>query len=282
MTTYLVLGARGSQGGAVARRLAGTGHEVRGLVRDPGGLPGGVNAAIADLADPAQVKAAFDGVTHASVTLPMVFDADATTRYVDNIARAAQAAGVRRLVLNTSNRQPDRPTGVLMFETRRAASETLLASGVPTVVLRPPVYLDNLRAPWVAGPLEQEGVLRYPLPAGLPVAWLSHDDLAALTEAALHRPGIDGEALDIGGPRTVTGPELAAAFSAARGREITYQALAPADFEAGLSSTFGPRVAAGIAATYHWLAEHGDDKIFAGTAADRLGVSLTPLEEALR
>lgn len=154
------------------------------------GLPEGVKPAIGDLADAAAVRAAFEGVTHASVLLPMVYEAPVVESYVRNIAAAAAEAGVRRLVFNTGNRIPSGPTSVKAFETRRAAEAVLAASGVPTVVLRPPVYLDNLCAPWVAGPLVHEGVLGYPLPANVPVSWLSHDDLATATVAALTTPDL--------------------------------------------------------------------------------------------
>ncbi|MFE3449170.1 NmrA family NAD(P)-binding protein [Nonomuraea sp. NPDC059194] len=186
----LVIGATGAQGGATARRLVSLGHAVSGLSRTGIGLPDGVKPAIGDLADAAAVRAAFDGVTHASVLLPMVYDAAIVESYVGNIAAAAAEVGLRRLVFNTGNRIPSWPTAVAAFETRRAAESALAASGVPTVVLRPPVYLDNLSAPWVVEPLVREGVLRYPLPAHVPVSWLSHDDLATATVAALTSPDL--------------------------------------------------------------------------------------------
>ncbi|WP_344833228.1 SDR family oxidoreductase [Nonomuraea dietziae] len=187
----LVIGATGAQGGAVARRLVDSGHTVRGLTRSGAGLPPGVTPVTGDLADASAVRAAFDGVTHACVVLPMVFEPSVVETYIRNIAEAAVAVGVRRLVYNTANRMPSVPTSVAAFETRRFATSVLVESGVETVVVRPPVYLDNLCAPWVAGPLAHEGVLRYPLPADLPVSWLSHADLATATIAALTRSTAD-------------------------------------------------------------------------------------------
>ncbi|MEV2265157.1 SDR family oxidoreductase [Nonomuraea africana] len=217
----LVIGASGAQGGAVARRLADFGHAVRGLTRSGAGLPPGVTPVAGDLADAAAVRAAFDGVTHASVVLPMVFEPSTVDAYVRNIAEAAVAAGVRRLVYNTANRIPPVPTSVAAFETRRAAASLLGASGVPTVVLRPPVYLDNLCAPWVAGPLVHEGVLRYPLPADLPVSWLSHADLANATVAALTLPFPNGSpagrtaasSSDSTAPTPTQDPQVSPAFT---------------------------------------------------------------------
>ncbi|MFI7465032.1 SDR family oxidoreductase [Nonomuraea sp. NPDC049646] len=268
--TFLVIGAAGAQGGAVARRLVAEGHPVRGLTRS-GRVPRGVEPVAGDLGGAEAVKAAFAGVTHASVTLPMVYEPDTVAAHVRHVRDAALAAGVRRLVFNTANRLPEAATQVAAFETRRWAVRTLRSAGLPLVVLCPPVYLDNLAAPWVTGPLAAEGVLRYPLPADLPVPWLSHDDLAAATHAALVRDGLEGAVLRLGGPDVVTGDELAAAFGA------RYAAQDPAEFEPGLAKALGASTAAVVAATYRWAA--ADRDLFAPdpAAAELLGLRLTPL-----
>ncbi|MEU4542908.1 NmrA family NAD(P)-binding protein [Nonomuraea dietziae] len=300
----LVIGATGAQGGAVAGRLVGSGHAVRGLTRSGAGLPPGVTPVVGDLADASAVRAAFDGVTHASVVLPLVFEPSVVETYIRAIAEAAVAAGVRRLVYNTANRMPSAPTSVAAFETRRFATSVLVESGVETVVVRPPLYLDNLCAPWVAGPLVHEGVLRYPLPADVPVSWLSHADLATATIAALTTPTADlapataalappsaatvspaaagpgeGFAVDLGGADVVTGTELAAAFSAALGRPVRYVAQDLDEFEAGLTHALGATTAASVVSTYRWVAEHDHDLYDLDPAVleKTLAISLTPL-----
>nr|SBO94192.1 similar to nucleoside-diphosphate-sugar epimerases [Nonomuraea gerenzanensis] len=243
---------------------------MRGLTRS-GRVPHGVEPVAGDLGDAEAVKAAFAGVTHASVTLPLVYEPDTVAAYVRHVRDSALAAGVRRLVFNTANRLPEDTTQVAAFETRRWAMRTLQSAGLPVVVLCPPVYLDNLAAPWVAGPLAAEGVLRYPLPADLPVPWLSLDDLGAITHAALVRDDLEGAVLKIGGPDVVTGDELADAFGA------QYAAQDPADFESGLAMALGASKAAEVAATYRWAA--ADHDLFAPVpaVADLLGLRLTPL-----
>ncbi|MFI6390222.1 SDR family oxidoreductase [Nonomuraea sp. NPDC050540] len=263
--TFLVMNAAGAQGGAVARRLLAEGLPVRAFTRS-GPAPEGARPFTGDLADGAAVKAAFDGVTHASVMLPMVYDAGTVDLYVRNVRDAALAAGVRRLVFNTGNRLPAAGTGAPAFETRRRAGDDLRAAGLPVVELRPPIYLDNLAAPWVAGPLAAEGVLAYPLPADLPVAWLSHADLAAATHAALTLDGLEGEILNVGAAEAVTGADLAAAIGA------RFHAQDPAAFEVALSALTGPVTAAAVADTYRWAA--ADRALLAAdpAALDLLGV----------
>ncbi|MBB6348248.1 SDR family oxidoreductase [Nonomuraea muscovyensis] len=265
---FLVFGAGGAQGGVVARRLADEGYAVRGLSR-AGAAPEGVEPFRADLGDAARVAEAFTGVTHASVVLPLEFEPGRVAAYVRHVVDAAKAAGVRRLVFCTGNRLPVDETGVAAFETRRAAARAMLESPVPSVVLCPPLYLENLAAPWVRDGLAAEGVLRYPVPAGVPVAWLSHADLAAATLAALTRDGLEGATLDLGG-EPVTGPELAAAFGA------RYEGVDVDAFEAGLAAAAGARTAAGVASTYRWVADRGHDLYAAPSGgAERLGITVT-------
>ncbi|MFJ2744604.1 SDR family oxidoreductase [Streptomyces sp. NPDC087440] len=283
---HLVTGATGLQGGAIARHLAAQGAEVTGLVRDPDGPgPAGVRLVGADLGRAEEVLKAFAGVTHAVVTIPLEYDTDTVLSYAHNIADAARAVGVRRLVFNTNTALPETATPYAAFETRRAAEAVITGSGVPTVVVRPPVYLDNLFSPWNGPALVNDGVLAYPLPADQRVAWLSHDDLARIVAAALESDAVVGRVLDVGGADVVTGPELARAFAQVLGREVTYVALDVRRFEEGLAQVVGVEAAAGVAGIYH----HVSTGLAAGLlAADpgwtrrELGVELTPVVEWIK
>ncbi|MET9374391.1 NmrA family NAD(P)-binding protein [Streptomyces sp. NPDC002992] len=280
-----VVGATGFQGGAVARLLVERQHRVRTLTRRPAGdrppLPGASFVA-GDLASRADVRRLFEGTTHAVVTMPLVYEPERVRLYARNIALAALEAGVVRLVHNANTRIPQGPTSVAAFETRRIAEEVLRDSGVPLVVVRPPVYLDNLFSPWNGPALVGEGVLAYPLPPSAPTAWLSHRDLAEAVLAALTVEGLDGRTFDIGGSHSLTGAELAAAFGRGLGRTVQYVQLPPAVFERGLAQLLGPETAAGVAGIYHYMATGSDPLLLAaddGVSAEVLGVRPAPVEE---
>ncbi|GLZ42516.1 NmrA family NAD(P)-binding protein [Actinokineospora sp. NBRC 105648] len=282
---YLVIGAQGFQGAAVARALLAGGHEVRGFAK-AGGTPAPgapeVPTVTGDLADPAVVRAAFEGITHASVVLPLVYDAEQVVTFARNVAEAAKAAGVTRLVYNTNTPVPAETTPYAAYETRRAAEAVFTGAGLPLVVLRPPVYLDNLFSPWNGPALINDGVLAYPLAEDRRVAWLSHADLAAATVAALHRPGIEGTVLALGGPEAVTGSELATAFGAALGREVSYLPLEVGAFEAGLREVVGADAAAGVSGIYKWAAQSSDPELFTvdhDEVTRVLGITPTPITE---
>ncbi|WP_186768161.1 SDR family oxidoreductase [Streptomyces qinzhouensis] len=275
-----VVGATGFQGGATARLLVERGHQVRTLSRRPEGerpqLPG-VSCGSGDLGRFEDVRQLFEGATHAAVVLPLVYQAEKVLRYAQNIARAARESGVRRLVFNTNIRIPGRTTNVVGFETRRLSEtvfrEGLSGSGVELVVVRPPVYLDNLFSPWNGPALMKEGVLAYPLPVDARVAWLSHRDLAEAVFAALTVDGLAGRAFDIGGPAVLTGPELAEEFGRGLGREVRYVPLEPAVFEQGLSQLLGAEAAAGVSGVYHYMAAGADPSLL----KDDEGLSATAL-----
>ncbi|MEU8523653.1 NmrA family NAD(P)-binding protein [Streptomyces sp. NBC_01216] len=280
-----VVGATGFQGGAVARLLTERHHKVRTLTRRPAGdrppLPGASFIA-GDLASLADVRRLFDGMTHASVVMPLVYEAERVRLYARNIAHAAREAGILRLVYNANTRIPQGPTSVAAFETRRIAEEVLRDSGVPLVVVRPPVYLDNLFSPWNGPALVDEGVLAYPLPASTPTAWLSHRDLAEAVLAALTGEGLEGRTFDIGGAQALTGAELAAAFGRGLGRSVQYLPLPPEVFERGLAQLLGPAAAAGVAGIYHYMATGVDPLLLTaddGVSADVLAVRPTPVDE---
>lgn len=282
---YLVIGAHGFQGAAVARVLFEGDHRVRGFAKDgTSPAPGApeLPMVLGDLANLDDVRGAFDGVTHASVVLPLVYDPDLVVTFARNVAAAAKEAGVTRIVYNTNTPVPAKVTPYAAYETRRAAEEVLCANDLPLVVLRPPVYLDNLFSPWNGPALINDGVLAYPLPSDRKVAWLSHADLAAATVAALHREGLEGQVVPLGGRDVVTGDELAAAFGEALGRHVSYVPLDVHMFEAGLKEVVGEHAAAGVSGIYKWAADGADPDLFVVDPAkveDRLGVQLTPITQ---
>ncbi|MEU8537063.1 SDR family oxidoreductase [Streptomyces parvulus] len=281
----LVTGANGFQGGAVARWLAAQGHDVRGLVRDEAkaaAAGGGFTPVRGDLADPGTLRAAFGGATHAVVVMPLEYDLDTVTGYARNVAEAAHEAGVRRIVLNTNTPVPDETTRYAGFETRRRAEEVLRAGTVPVTVVRPPVYLENLFSPWNGPAIVNDGVLAYPLPEGQRVAWMSHEDLAKVAARALDDDVPAGQVLHVGGADVLTGPELAAVFGQALGREVRYLPLEVAQFEQGLAGLLGPEAAAGVAGIYHHVGEgQAPDLLCPRPAAveEALGIRLTPAIE---
>lgn len=160
-----VTGAAGFVGRATVAAAVRRGHPVRALVRRPaGGWPAGVSEGVApDLAT--ADFAGVDAVIHLAARVHVVEETEAdplaafrrdNVELMDQVARAAAAAGVRRFVLASSvavfgsalpdrttagddaAKQPDRPYGVSKLEAEARLAKIAPGLGLSWAALRPP------------------------------------------------------------------------------------------------------------------------------------------------
>ena len=288
---YIVHGATGAQGSPVLSALAAAGAPVVAAVRNPDAVPDGVPALAVDLASADSLIPAYEGADGVFVHLPMG-PPEAAGAQARAVVEAVTRARPGRAVVSASGQVVDQPDSSLM-----AAADSpimmlirgLADSGVPTAVVAPRLYLENLLLPVVVGPAREEGVLRYPLPASFPVSWSSHLDVAdvvvrLLTDA---RPiGVTGSAgtagtVSIGHLPGLTGPDLAAAFSTRLGCDVRFEAIAPEEFGELIAPLFGA-AAASVVEFYRALGAQAGCVIDRGTSAQRLlGLSPHPVERWL-
>jgi NAD(P)H dehydrogenase (quinone) len=254
-STVLVYGATGAQGSAVVRAALGADMKVRLLLRDGTAhrFGAGVEVAPGDLGDPVRLRKAHDGVDAVALTLPLSPDREMLVRFGRNAIDAARAASVKLLVWNGTGPMASDRIGSAMLDARQDLDAYLRASGVPFITLSPTLYCGNLAAPWSAPAIVRQGVLAYPLPAGLRVSWISWEDVAAFAVAALQRPDLAGRSFAIGGPEALSGTELAAILSPVVGRLVTYVEVPLPDFAAGLNAAFGAPMGGELAAYYAWV-----------------------------
>jgi NADH dehydrogenase len=291
----LVTGANGNLGRRLLRRLAAA-HPLRAVVRSEraaeavrsaGALPA-PEIRILDYADAERVAEAALGCTHA-VHLVGILKESRTSRYLDAherscevLARAADAAGLRRIVYpSILGARPESPNPCLASKGR--AERILLGARTPALVLRVPMVLGEddyaalalrARARAKRAVLVRGGAsLEQPIYAG---------DVTEAIVRGLEAPGLDDVALDLAGPESLPHRALVARAAAVLG--------APPPRVVPL-----PRVVAFAGA---WLAERlladppvtramlgvldHDDRIDPADACRRLGISLTPLDETLR
>ena len=209
--TIAVHGATGSQGGPDRRRLR----------RRRPRRPPVTRASGADLLDRASLEAAYAGADAVVLTLPIVYD-ERVLAMAENAARAAEAAGVRQLVLNTSGPVPPERTGVPFHDARVIASE----AAVPVVtVLAPTAYLENLERAVVGAsaivarrrarlPGARRGAddggrgSRPPTSASRPCArWRTRRGLVRAAGVTVHRPRAGGRARRGARPRAALGAD---------------------------------------------------------------------------
>ncbi|MEG3615054.1 SDR family oxidoreductase [Isoptericola haloaureus] len=214
--TVAVTGVTGYVGGRLVPELLAAGYTVRALTRNPDRLAGrrwadDVEAVRADVSDLDATREALRGADVAyylvhSLGTGRTFEVR-DRRNALTFARAAREAGVGRIVY-LGGLYPDVPEGELSphLSSRKEVEEILLASGVPTTVLRAAVILGSGSASF-----EMMRYLTERLPAMTTPRWVDNriqpiairDVLRYLVGAAAMPPDVS-RGFDIGGPEIVT------------------------------------------------------------------------------
>jgi len=280
----LVHGANSAQGIPVVCRLLREGYQVRVFVHNREKAQSlyseNVEIATGTLEDQDSLKRANEGIDRVFLVLPLEYRFDVATTQGYNAINAARDAGVELLVFNTSTSIPDQVTDAAAFEIKRNLEQHLDQSGVPYIILRPPVYMDNFAAPWSIPSIVHQNVVAYPLPPETTVPWISLDDAAAFAVAALQRAELSGSTFDIGGPEAISDQEIAARFAKFLNRPFTYQQIPIDAFEQGLNQAFGKPTGTEIAKIYRWRATYPEDEVTNVSAVlAKLPIKLTTFEQ---
>lgn len=201
-----VLGATGLVGGEVARLLAERGVEAWALVRRPATAELPLPAVRADLADPASLRAALDGVDRLFLVSPHIPGQDVLEAAAID---AAAGAGVQRIVKVSGGAATLGPNGTTATSVAHWRSEQRIeATGLGFAFLRPSFFMQNLLDQ--AGPtVRSAGVLALPF-GRAPIAMVDARDVAACAVAALLDPELADGAWQLTGPRAVTLDDVAA------------------------------------------------------------------------
>ena len=281
----LVYGATGMQGSAVARQLLQAGQRVRVLVRDPLKVErwreAGAEIVKGDYLDRVSLEEAHAGIDRVIFHLPLQYDFDSYERYGRNAIDAAKAAGVKLLVFNSSTEVPT-GTSVKVFQVKNRVINYLRESGVPHIILRPAFYLENFLGTGTKSAIVQQGVIAFPLRSDFKASWISHNDSASLSIAALNEPELADSVIDIGGPEALDGNDIAERFTRILGKPIQYVAITPDDFEKVLAPGLGTTVAFEIADQFRWSAAQPNAAVDMSVTAKRLSVQLTSLDEWIK
>jgi len=264
--TYIVHGATGAQGTPVASLLSAAGHHVTAAVRTPSTYAGPGTAVAVDLSDTASLVEAYTGAEGVFVHLP-IGSPDQQVAYARTIADAVDAARPGRVVLSTSGYTLDDPASAVSI-----LAERLTASGVSSAVVQPRLYLENLLLPVVVGPVQQDGVLGYPVREDYAVSWSSHLDVADVVLRLLEDRAITG-IVGVGALPGLLGSDLAQGFAEHLGRPVRFEAITPDAFEQLITPLFGP-AASSVVDSYRWRATQPHELVDEETSAQRrLGIT---------
>ena len=229
----LVTGAAGRVGGVggmVVERLRRRGMAVRAMVhredeRAAALRATGAEVVVGDLTVPADVVRAIEACRC------IYFGMSVSASYLEATAIAAAAARERgdiEAFVNISQMTVSQMSLTNMTESPQhqqhwLAEQVLNWSGLPVVQVRPTVFLENpLFMDLAARSIARDDTIRLPFGAGR-TSPIAAEDVAEVIAAILANPAAHiGKIYDLTGPKSQDMSAVAAEYSAALGRRITY------------------------------------------------------------
>ncbi|QND46084.1 NmrA/HSCARG family protein (plasmid) [Rhizobium lusitanum] len=241
--TILVTGATGNIGGQVIQHLIDRGADVRALVRDPSkaNFPAGVAVAKGDFLDVDSLRTAFDGVSTLFLLNAVAPDEFTQALIALNVARSV---GVERIVY-LSVIHPDVYVNVPHFAGKFGVERMIEQMGFHATILRPAYFIQNDLT--IKDVITGYGV--YPMPVGTKgLAMIDVRDIAEIAALELLRREQAAQPLPITrinlvGPDTLTGADIAAIWSDVLARQINYGGGDTAAFEQNLKQFMPPWMA---------------------------------------
>ena len=220
--TILVTGATGTIGTQVIASLAKHGADVRALVRDEAKarVPNGVGLMKGDLLNVDSVRAALQGVSTLFLLNAVTPDEFTQALITLNLAREA---GIERVVY-FSVIHSDVYVNVPHFAAKHAVERMIETMGFNATILRPAYFINNDLS--IKDVVLEYGV--YPMPVGdKGLAMVDVRDIGEVAALELLRRERAGDplpldTLDVVGPESLTGEDIAAIWSQVLGRPIAY------------------------------------------------------------
>ncbi len=233
----LLVGATGDLGGRTLRALRARGKNVRALVRpgsDSGSIQGvGVEIVHGDMLDPASLDRAMSGVgavISSAIGYSRRKKGDSLRTDVEgnrNLVDAAKRAGVPRFVflsILACDQAPDVPH----FWAKKLTEDRLQELGIPFLALRPGAFLTapgGRYRQWVLGGL-QKGTVMGMTEGDVRITYISPDEVARALAIAVDTPRAEGQRIDLGSDRPLSGAELAELFGRLLARPMKMRPMA--------------------------------------------------------
>ncbi len=239
-TVILVIGGHSKIGAALIGELLGRGQQVRALVRagEPAGsLAAAAEAVTGDLADEGSLVTAMAGIEKVFLLSSPHPDAVSWHRNAIDAARRTQV----QLLVRSSILGADRESPAEFISAHTACDRYLEESGVPYVIVRPNLFLQNIPESTIPS-IDTSGTF-YVNAGEARISMVDTRDVAAVAAVALTEPGHAGAHYDVTGPEALSYTDVAAKLTSAMGRRISYvgasdDAVRQALLGAGLTEWF--------------------------------------------
>ncbi|HBX60303.1 MAG TPA: NmrA family transcriptional regulator [Methylophaga sp.] len=232
--TILVIGATGTVGSQVIEQLTKRGADVRALVRDTtkANFPAGVDIVQGDLLDVDSLRSAFAGVSTLFLLNAVVADEYTQALIALNIA---QEVGIERIVY-LSVIHADRYLNVPHFAGKYGVERMIEQMGLNATILRPAYYISNDIT--IKDVVTGYGILSMPI-GDKGLAMVDTQDIAEVAALELIRREESSvpqplNRINLVGPDTLTGQDVAEIWTQVLGTPITYPGDDTAGFEQNL------------------------------------------------
>ena len=239
MNRILVIGATGDQGHPLLTRLMAAGMTPVAALRNTAALQNtefaDVETVQADLYNKESLIAAAKGIDAIAIHLPFVFDLEKATELGNNIAAAATANGLQKIVFNTSCYVHHEDNENPAHDGRRAIERAIIGTGIDYAIFEPKVFMDNMIRIWSKPSIVNKAIFAYPAKPDLEISWICLDDVAAYMIEALERDDLPNGRYAIGGPQALVGDEVAAILSEVAGKPFVFKSLSPDEFASAMS-----------------------------------------------
>ncbi|MFF1691959.1 MULTISPECIES: NAD(P)H-binding protein [unclassified Streptomyces] len=221
----VVTGATGNVGRPLVAALTAAGEQVTAVSRRPApDLP--VRHVQADVGDAESLRPALEGAD--ALFLLIGAELHQGGEPPSAVLDVAKAAGVRRVVLLSSQGAVTRPDAV-SHAGLRAFEEAVRQSGLDWTLLRPGAFASNAFA-WADSVRAHRTVAAPFADVALPV--VDPADIAAAADVALREEGHAGRAYELTGPVALSPREQAVALGEAIGAEVRFTELSRAEARA--------------------------------------------------
>jgi uncharacterized protein YbjT (DUF2867 family) len=202
----LITGASGTVGRAVLREVAKTGAPHRAMYRskeDAAKAPPGTQTVIADFSDKPSLASALQGVDSVYLVcspIPQLVELES------NVIDASQAAGVKRIVLNSALGASDFPKSFPSWH--RKVEDKLKSTKIAHCILRPNSFMQNI-VTYYAPTIRAQGAFYGSYGSDVRISYIDVRDLAAVAAKALTSSALDGKTLELNGPEALTCEQVA-------------------------------------------------------------------------
>jgi uncharacterized protein YbjT (DUF2867 family) len=246
---YVITGATGNTGSAVAEKLLASGAKVRVIGRDAQRLERfsrkGADAVVADMTDAAALEKAFTGTRAAYAVMPPNVSAPDVRAYQEQVTDAL-AAAIRKnglayaVALSSTGADKSYGTGPVMG-VHSLEKKLEAIAGLNVLSLRCGYFMENL-LPQI-GLIQSLGFMAGPIRPDVPLPMIATSDIGATAAESLAKLDFKGmQTRELLGARHVTYIEAAKIIGAAVGkpdlsyRQLPATVLKPAMMQMGMSA----------------------------------------------